>query len=150
MALAIQGVAHLGTEANRMNVRVETGDATPTGGGWRVPIRVWVPLDRMTLVAAGDGAARTGRLRVMMAVSDAAGNLGPVRQKLVTVEVAEDVASAAGPNRAHLVEVDLDLPTDNHVVALGLRDELGGETSFLRHEVRLGTETMARIDKEEE
>jgi hypothetical protein len=76
--------------------------------------------------------------------------LGPVRQKLVTVEVAEDEASAAGPNRTHLVEVDLDLPTDNHVVALGLRDELGGETSFLRHEVRLGTETMARIDKEEE
>jgi VWFA-related protein len=150
MALAIQGVAQLGTEANRMNVRVETGNATATGAGWRVPIRVWVPLDRMTLVAAGDGAARTGRLRVMMAVSDAAGNLGPVRQKLVTVEVAEDVASAAGPNRAHLVEVDLDLPTDNHVVALGLRDELGGETSFLRHEVRLGTETMARIDMEEE
>jgi hypothetical protein len=101
----------------------------------------------MTLVAppAGGTAHRAGRLRVMMAVSDAAGNLGPVRQKLVTVEVG-GAAGGPGPGGPgtqggqgeHLVEVDLDLPTADHVVALGLRDELGGETSFVRHEIHLG------------
>jgi hypothetical protein len=159
MAERIRGVGQFGTEANRLGIRVETGEATPTGAGWRVPIRLWVPLDQVTLVSppAGGTARRAGRLRVMMAVSDAAGNLGPVRQKLVTVEVGgasggpgPGAPGAPGGQGEHLVEVDLDLPTDNHVVALGLRDELGGETSFLRHEVRLGTETMARIDKEEE
>ena len=147
MAQTIQGVAQLGTEENRMNVRVETGEATPTAAGWRVPIRLWVPLDEITLVAPDGGAGRTGRLRVMMAVSDAAGNLGPVRQKMVTVEVGE-AGEGAAAGREHLVEVDLDLPTASHVVALGLRDELGGETAFLRHEVRLDTETMAGIGEE--
>lgn len=138
MAEKIRGVAQFGTDANRMNVRVETGEATPAGTGYRVPIRLWVPLDAVTLVAprGKSGGARAGRLRVMMAVSDAAGNLGPVRQKLVDVEVGDGSADTAG--REHLVEVDLDLPTPRHVVALGLRDELGGETSFLRHEIRLG------------
>jgi VWFA-related protein len=139
MAEKIRGVAQFGTEANRMKVRVETGEATATGAGWRVPIRLWVPLDEMTLAEppSGDADGRAGRLRVMMAVSDAAGNLGPVRQKLVTVEVGED-GEGATTGREHLVEVDLDLPTADHVVALGLRDELGGETSFVRHVIHLG------------
>jgi VWFA-related protein len=146
MAERIRGVAQFGSEANRMHVRVETGEATPAGAGWRVPIRVWVPLNQMTLIepAGGSGAEpRAGRLRVMMAVSDAAGNLGPVRQKVVDVEVsAGEGAEAAGTGdtREHLVEVDLELTTPDHVVALGVRDELGGETSFVRHEIHLAGE----------
>jgi VWFA-related protein len=142
MAEKIRGVAQFGTEANRMNVRVETGQATPVGTGYRVPIRLWVPLDEMTLVEPSSGGAegRAGRLRVMMAVSDAAGNLGPVRQKLVDVESGAAEAAGTGDTREHLVEVDLELPTPDHVVALGVRDELGGETSFVRHEIHLADE----------
>lgn len=138
MAEKIRGVAQFGTEANRMRVRVETGEPTPVvGGGYRVPIRLWIPLDGLSLAPEDrEGGGRTGRLRVMMAVSDAAGNLGSVRQKLVPVEAG--AAADAESGREHLVEVDLDLPTAHHVVALGLRDEIGGETSFLRHEVRVG------------
>jgi hypothetical protein len=59
----------------------------------------------------------------------------------VTVEVG-GAAGGPGPGAQggqgeHLVEVDLDLSTADHVVALGLRDELGGETSFVRHEIHL-------------
>jgi hypothetical protein len=145
MAERIRGVAQFGTESNRLDVRVETGEATATDAGHRVPIRLWVPLDEITFLEAEErgGTGGEGRLRVLMAVSDAAGELGPVRQKLVTVERSGEAAvpgAASGPGE-HLVEVDLELSASYHVVALGLRDELGGDTSFLRHEIRLDDET---------
>lgn len=151
MAERIQGVAQFGSEANVLRVRVETGGASPApGGGHRVPVRIWVPLDSITLVPADDGLE--GRLRVMMAVSDEAGNLGPVRQKIVPVEIGARSEEGAGqaPSTAHpddhLVEVDLDLDGTEHVVALAVRDEVGGDTSYLRHELRLEATPQARLE----
>jgi VWFA-related protein len=50
MAERIRGVAQFGTESNRLDVRVETGEATATDAGHRVPIRLWVPLDEINYV----------------------------------------------------------------------------------------------------
>lgn len=147
MAERIAGTAQFGTGENGLGVRVETGEASPTpGGGHRVPVRIWVPLDAITLVPGEDGLR--GEIRVLMAVSDRAGNLGPVRQKLVPVEIGPqpgEAASTAHP-REHLVEVDLDLTGGQHVVALGVRDEVGGGTSYVRHEVRLDAMPQARLE----
>jgi VWFA-related protein len=151
MAERIAGTAQFGTGENGLRIRVETGEATPLpGGGHRVPVRIWVPLDAITLVPGEDGLQ--GRLRVMMAVSDEAGNLGPVRQKMVPVEIG--ALAADGPAREvqtehpgeKLVEVDFDLAGAEHVVSLGVRDEIGGETSYVRHDVRLAASPLARID----
>jgi hypothetical protein len=87
-----------------------------------------------------------------MAVSDKAGNLGPVRQKLVPVEIGAPPqkgpgeAPATANRNEKLVEVDLDLAGAEHVVSLGVRDEIGGETSFVRHEVRLAATPQARLE----
>jgi hypothetical protein len=151
MAERIAGTAQFGTGENGLRIRVETGEATPTaGGGHRVPVRIWVPLDAITLVPGDDGLE--GRLRVLMAVSDRAGNLGPVRQKLVPVKIGALAADglAREVQTEHpgekLVEVDLDLAGAEHVVSLGVRDEIGGETSFVRHEVRLAATPQARLE----
>ena len=148
MAERIAGTAQFGTGENDLGVRVETGEATPAaGGGHRVPVRIWVPLDAITLIPGEDG--REGRLRVLMAVSDEAGNLGPVRQKLVPVQIGAPAEDGPGrPNRPdeHLVEVDVDLSGAEHVVALGVRDELGGGTSYVRHRVRLDATPQAHLE----
>lgn len=151
MAERIQGAAQFGSESNTLRVRVETGEASPSpGGGHRVPVRIWVPLASITLVPAEDGLE--GRLRVMMAVSDQAGNLGPVRQKIVPVEIGgrAEEGSGGAPSTAHpdehLVEVDLDVSGTDHVVALAVRDEVGGDTSYLRHELRIGAAPQARLE----
>jgi hypothetical protein len=115
-----------------------------------VPVRIWVPLDAITLVPGEDGLR--GELRVLMAVSDKAGNLGPVRQKMVPVEIgalAQDGRARAVQTEhpgEKLVEVDLDLAGAEHVVSLGVRDEIGGEISFVRHEVRLAATPQARLE----
>jgi VWFA-related protein len=133
-----------GVGDNPLGVRAETGEATSLpGGGHRVPVRIWVPLAGLTLVP--DELGLEGRLRVVMAVTEPDGSLGPVRQKLVSVEVA----AANGGTRAseQLVEVTLELSGDAHVLALAVRDEIGGETSYLRHELRLGATAQTRLER---
>jgi hypothetical protein len=78
----------------------------------------------------------------MLAVADARGNLGPVRQKLVPVELPR-VGEGEARGQEKLVEIALDLEGERHVVALGVQDELGGEVSYLRHEVRVATAAQA-------
>jgi VWFA-related protein len=153
MAERVQGVAQFGDPgaagvavggANPLGVRIETGEAAPLpGGGHQVPLRLWVPVEKLTLVP-DDGALR-GRLRVMLAVADARGNLGPVRQKLVEVELPR-TGEGEAPSREKLVEIALDLEGERHVIALGVQDELGGEVSYLRHEVRIPAAAQARSE----
>lgn len=144
MAERIRGAAQLWTVENPLGVLAETGEPTPSAGrGQRVPVRIWVPLEALTLLPADGGLE--GRLRVVMAVTDAAGNLGPVRQKVVPVAVGAGSGEVRPPDQ--LIEVNLDLDGDFHVVALAVRDEIGGETSYLRHEVRLGAEAQVRLDR---
>lgn len=147
MAERIAGTAQFGTGENGLGIRVETGEASPApGGGHRVPVRIWVPLDAITLVPGDEGLE--GRLRVLMAVSDQAGNLGPVRQKLVPVEIGARTGEAAQTvhPREHLVEVDFDLDGREHVLSLAVRDEVGGDVSYVRHEVRLDATPQARLE----
>ena len=156
MASRVRGVAQFGTESNPLEARIETGEAFPTADGrFRVPIRVWVPLDRMTLIDSG-GGKRQGKLLVLMATTDAKGNLLPVRQKEIEVQVgagADPSGEAGGTGaarREHLVEIELLQAAGSHHVALGVRDELGGETSYLREQFRVpGTQVATNPEEEE-
>lgn len=136
----IFAAARMGVEQNPLGVRLELGDSVAVGSTGRlaVPLRIWVPLDRLTLVAGEDEKA-TGRLRVMLSASDGEGGMTPVRQKLVPVEVGagERDRGEEGQGAEKLVEVQLDLPPGRHLVALGVRDEVGGEVSYLRYPFEL-------------
>lgn len=138
MVERIRGVAGLADQRNPLGVKLETGEmvARPDGRVG-VPLRIWVPLDAVTLVPGKDGLH--GQLRVMMAIGEPGGRLTPVRQKLVPVDV-KGVKKAAGPESPagrKLVEVSLALPAGDELVAMGLRDELGGEVSYLRQTIHV-------------
>ncbi len=135
----IRGVAGLADQRNPLGVRLETGEmvARPDGRV-SVPLRIWVPLDAVTLVPGKDGLH--GQLRVLMAIGEPGGRLSPVRQKLVPVDVKKARSKARGPDEPggqKLVEVTLALPAGDALVAMGLRDELGGEVAYLRQTIHV-------------
>ncbi len=141
MVERIRAVAGLADMRNPLGLRLETGEMEPRPDGRvDVPLRIWVPLEAVTLVPGEDGSH--GQLRVMMTIGQEGGRLGPVRQKLVLVDVKKAPASAGSPvpdsaTAEKLVEVSLALPVGDDVVAMGVRDELGGEVSFLRQEIHV-------------
>jgi VWFA-related protein len=139
----VRAVAGLAREQNPLGARIEVGEGfAGTAGRMNVPIRIWTPLDRLVLLPTAEGTE--GKLRLMMAVTEEAGATGPVRQTIVPVQVgAAREGETEGPPREKLVEVSLALPPGHHQVAIGLRDELGGEASFLRHDVDVAAVTPA-------
>jgi len=142
MVERIQGIAQFGLGENPLGARVEIGEALPQGdAAYRVPVRIWVPLEALTLVEGAQGK-REGKVRVLMTTTDAKGNLLPVRQKEVPIK-AGVAPGAPGPVGEQLVEVELTLPEGSHHVALAVRDELGGEVSYLRERFRVPVPQVA-------
>jgi VWFA-related protein len=117
-----------GYEANPLNVSVEIGEPVPVAGkGSSVPVSIRVPLSSLALDPGSSG--EIGRVRLMLTAIDGRGHWTPIRQKLVGIKAAaeEDRATAV-----RTFEVEMELPAGEHVLAVGVRDELGGEVSFVR------------------
>jgi len=137
MVERVRGVAQFGEDQNPLHVRIEVGEAVPEEVAFRVPVRIWVPLDGLTLVPKGEGGKSgelQGRLRVLMTTTSASGELQPVRQKVVPVTVR---GGAKGLARDQLIEVEVELPPGEQTIALAVRDGYGGTTSYLHHTFRV-------------
>jgi len=140
MVERLRGVAQFGGEQNPLGVRIETGEAVPEEVAFRVPLRIWVPLDKVTLVPqeaggkSGESGELAGRLRVLMTTTSANGELQPVRQKIVPVTVQGGEKGLSGEQ---LIEVEVELPPGEQTVAVAVRDGLGGTTSYLRHQFKV-------------
>ncbi|HUP42022.1 MAG TPA: hypothetical protein VM599_02310, partial [Thermoanaerobaculia bacterium] len=65
----------------------------------------------------------------------------PVRQQDAFFKLPEGQDPAAG---ARHFEVAIELPPGGNVVAVGVRDEIGGETSYLRLRFELAPPRAAR------
>lgn len=122
------GTLLFGVESNPLGVEVEVGEAAAGEAGLlEVPVRIRVPL-REVVVTPGAGFS-VGRLRLVLVARDPEGEWTPVKQQeaLFKVPEGEDRAGAV-----RLFEVALELPPGENVVAVGVRDDVGGETSYLR------------------
>lgn len=120
---------------NPLGAVLAVGPAQPvrTGGGeerFRVPLRVTVPRSSLALVP-GAGSAPAGRVVLYLATRDAEGAWSGVREKELPI-----VAPGGGDGEESFV-VAVELPPGDATVAVGLRDALGGETSYLRAELRV-------------
>ncbi len=120
----------IGQEDNALGAALEPGAAIHEPKGQvLMPIRLRLPMARLTLLPA-DGGARTGRLRLAMAARDAEGGTTPVR----TVELPIQVAAAqleAALARDFLYEVRMAMRPGPHRVALAIEDVPTGVTSYL-------------------
>jgi VWFA-related protein len=127
-----------GAIENPLGAVLEVGPAQPVGAGggegrFRVPLRVTVPRSSLALVP-GEGSAPAGRVVLYLATRDAEGAWSGVREKELPVRAAGGGSAGAG-TESFVVAVEL--PPGEATVAVGLRDALGGETSYLRAELRV-------------
>lgn len=93
-----------------------------------VRVRVLVPLPRLALLPRGERFE--GLFTVFIAARDEEGTATPVRRATIPVSV-----SLEGMVRDFVYEAELTLDAGRHDLAVGLRDEIGGTTAYLRREI---------------
>ncbi len=127
---------YYGFEFNPLTADVEFG-ATTRGSDrhFLLPVTVQIPLGKLTL--AEQQSHYIGRFRLSVVVMDENGRVSPVQQPdPVTVSIPRAaIEQARGQHFAY--EIGLNVRKGLVRVALGIRDELSTETSFLRRTVRI-------------
>lgn len=122
---------------NPLDIELRLGQPQPTEerGQWLVPVEVRVPLSGATLLPRG--ATHEGRLRVSLAALDENGSTSGVRQDQIPLTIRdEDLARAR--QQSWVYEAQLLMRDGDHRVAAGVRDELGGESSFVHRSLTVG------------
>lgn len=118
-----------GELSNPLGVALEFGTPTPREDGHSlVPIHLRIPLDRVTLIPQGDN--QEAHLRAFIGVLDEEGGTSPVQVAPITIQIPTadlDKAKAQGWG----YELTLLMRQGRQKVAVGLRDDLGGTSSFV-------------------
>ncbi len=119
-----------GAAADTLGLRLALGRGRPRGDGYYlVSLEVHIPIGRITLVPQG-GVYR-GQLRVVVGVLDRDGATSPPEQTPVPLEIpAADVETAK--TKDFVYAATLLMREGPQEVAVGVRDELAGETAFAR------------------
>lgn len=122
--------------SNPLGVRVEVGRAEASDNGrYLVPVEVKIPLSRIVLLP--QGTEHQGRLRVSVSVMDGDGDTSPPAQTPFPVSVpASEVESIDG--RYYTYSAQLLMRPGSHQVAVGVSDDIAGESSFVHRPVRVG------------
>jgi VWFA-related protein len=130
-----------GIEDNPLQVAVEIGDVTPAEGGeYAVPVRLKIPLFKLTILNQQGNYA--GKLRLVVAVRDDAGGLSPLRQVEVPLNIPrKEVLNALG--QYYLYTLTLKMKPGAQHFAVAVRDELGATTSYLSRPVMVGAAVAA-------
>ena len=124
---------NLDEQSNHLAADVTFGETRPAAGSSQVtlPVNVHVPLSGVTFLSAASGS--TGAIRIFLVASSETGHRTPMRQKTLTL--SEGQLPADGENA--LVVVNVDLPPGDFDIAVGIRDEVSGRSSYLVRDVRL-------------
>lgn len=92
-----------------------------------VPLQVRIPVANIVLLPKGNSSV--ARLRLYIAVMDSEGRLSPVKERPLGIRIANDQVEAAR-GEYWLYPHQLLMRAGPQRVAVGVRDELGGDTSF--------------------
>jgi hypothetical protein len=118
-----------GELSNPLGVALEFGTPTARPDGHSlVPIHLRIPLDKVTLIPQGDN--QEAHLRAFIGVLDEEGGTSPVQVAPITIQIPSadlDRAKAQGWG----YELTLLMRQGRQKVAVGLRDDLGGTSSFV-------------------
>ncbi|HUO87285.1 MAG TPA: VWA domain-containing protein, partial [Thermoanaerobaculia bacterium] len=126
-----------GAATNPLGIEVRFGRAAPLErGNYRVPVEVRIPMGRIALLPQGD--QHHGRLRVSVAVMDTDGETSIPAQQLFPVSVPSSEIDQA-VEAFYTYSAELLMRSGQHQVAVGVSDELGGESTFMRQPVRIGS-----------
>jgi hypothetical protein len=124
-----------GIEANPLGVEVDIQRAQPRDdGNYLVPIRVRIPLGKLVLIPQEQ--VHQGRVRVSLAVVDENGLLSPVEQTPVPITIPNGEIEIAR-TKYYVYEAQLLMRQGGQRVAVGVRDDFAGQTSYVRQAVRI-------------
>jgi VWFA-related protein len=136
LAERLLSVAYLGNAENPLEASIEFGGTKLLEKEiHELTVGVSVPAESVLSLSGGNGASpgAGARLRLwLVAVEDEKGARTAVRQKTIDVGGAAGVAAEDGKYR---VEVAMNLPEGDYLVAAGIRDERTGLTSLIREPV---------------
>jgi VWFA-related protein len=126
-----------GIEDNPLKIALDLGEQAPApDGSYAVPVRLSIPLAKVA-VLRGDGVYE-GNLRVMVATRGADGRMSTVRQVPVPIRIPhKQVLTALG--QLYVYTLTLQLPPGEQRVAVGVRDDVSANASYLSRAVTVGT-----------
>ncbi len=130
-----------GFEDNPLKISLAVGEQTPgPDGSFAVPVHLQIPLAKVA-VLSGDGVYE-GNLRVLVAARNADGMMPAVRQIPVPIRIPhKQLMTALG--QFYVYTLTIQLPPGEQRVAVGVRDELSANTSFLSRAVTVGTQAAS-------
>lgn len=128
-------------EDNKFGLELEIGQMKQgEGGHYLVPVLVKIPLDKVILVPREQ--SHEARLRLYIAAMDSDGGVSDVQQVHLPISIpAADLAAAAGKHYAY--SVNLLMRRGDQKVAVGVRDDVAGESAFVSKSVRVGTQVSS-------
>ncbi len=123
-------------ENNPLGVELELGQPTRREDGfYLLPVVVRIPIGKLVLVPR-DGK-HEARVRLFIAAIDGSGNTSDVQQVPVPISIPEaDLATAT--RKSYTYSVSLLMRSGNQKVAVGVRDDIAAEASFVTRELRVG------------
>lgn len=126
-----------GGERNPIEAKISFSSPSGDGRFQTVPMSIHIPLGRVAL-APQDGFY-IGRVKVSVVVMDEEGGISPVQQQEpVSIKIpAAEIEKARQQN--FIYDLGLTLRPGFSRVAIGIRDEIAAETSFLRESINLGS-----------
>lgn len=119
----------MGIELSFSKVRFDDKDH------YLLPIEVRVPLGKTTLIPQTE--IHQGRLRFSVAVIDDDGRMSPVEQTPVPLAIP-DAQIETARTQYYVYSAELKMRRGRQSVAVGVRDELAAETSYIRRPVVIG------------
>ncbi|MEM7356536.1 MAG: VWA domain-containing protein, partial [Acidobacteriota bacterium] len=125
-----------GWEKNSLGVVLQAAKGQrQDDGNFVVPLEVRIPLGNVTFVP--QETLHLGQLQISVAVIDEEGRVSSVQQTPVPIEIP-DAHIATARQQSFVYEVSLIMREGYQEVAVGVRDEFPGETSFVRLPVWAG------------
>ena len=126
---------YFGFETNPLGADLVFGDTSRREGKFLLPMTIKIPLGKLAL--APQEGNYLGRVTVSVVVMDEEGKVSPVhQQEPLVISIPESDIERA---REQYFSYDLGLSVKQGVVriAVGVRDEIGAEISFLRQTIRV-------------
>ena len=128
-------------EDNKFGLQLEFGKMTQSDSGhFLVPVLVKIPLDKVVMVPKEQ--SHEARLRLYIAAMDSDGGISDVQQVQLPISIPlADLQTATGKHYAY--SVNLLMRRGDQKVAVGVRDDVAGESSFVSKALRVGTQVSS-------
>ena len=136
MADSTLSTLRYGFDRNPLGIAVSMrGQAAHERGNFLVDLVVQIPLGKITLVPRSD--FHEARVKLFVAAMDGEGDVADVQEETVPIRIPlEEVERARQANFNYGMR--LLMRSGPHRIAIGIRDEIGAETSFISEAIEIG------------